>query len=341
MQILTHYKMWLAALALAILVSCSPAQPSSDVQKFTGNTMGTYYVVKFVHDSNIDKVQLQQQVDTDLELINELMSTYRPQSELMRFNAYQGNEAFALSEPTRTVIQEAIRIGKQTKGVLDVTVGPLVELWGFGAQGRIETAPEQLEIDAVKPYIGIDKLQLTAAGLSKSVPELAVDLSTIAKGYAVDRVAEILEHAGVENYLIEIGGEMRLKGSKTDQPWRIAIEKPEATGRAVQRVITPGDMGVATSGDYRNYFEQDGVRFSHLINPHTGQPIQNRIVSTTVFHPSCMTADAYATALNIMQDEQQALAFANQHQIAVLMVVKTDDGYQELASEKFKPYLTE
>lgn len=341
MQILTHYKIWLVALALAFLVSCSPAQPNSEIQNFSGNTMGTYYVVKFVHDGKLDIVKLQHQVDVDLELINDLMSTYRPQSELMRFNAYQGKDAFALSEPTRIVMAEAIRIGQQTKGVLDVTVGPLVELWGFGAQGRIDIAPEQSQIDAVQPYIGIDKLSLTAAGLTKSVPELAVDLSTIAKGYAVDRVAEILEQAGIMNYLVEIGGEMRLKGNKGEQPWRIAIEKPATGERAVQRVITPGDMAVATSGDYRNYFEQDGVRFSHLINPHTGRPIQNRIVSTTVFHTSCMTADAYATALNIMQDEEQALAFANQHQIAVLMVVKTADGYQELASDMFKPYLSD
>lgn len=341
MQLVAHYKLWLAALALAILVSCSPAQKTTDIQMFSGNTMGTYYVVKFIHDVEIDHVKLQQQVDADLELVNDLMSTYRPQSELMRFNAYKGSEPFVLSEPTRTVITEAIRIGKQTHGVLDVTVGPLVELWGFGAQGRVEQAPEQSQIDAVQPYIGIEKLTLTALGLTKSTPNLAVDLSTIAKGYGVDRVADILEQAGIQNYLVEIGGEMRIKGAKPEQPWRIAIEKPETAERSVQRVIAPGDMGVATSGDYRNYFEQDGVRFSHLINPHTGRPIQNRIVSTTVFHPSCMTADGYATALNIMDDEREALDFANKHQIAALLVVKTDDGYIELVSEMFKPYITE
>lgn len=341
MHFIAYYKVWLVAVALAFLVSCNPAKTTTDVQQFSGNTMGTYYVVKFVHSNQVDSKALQQQVDTELELINDLMSTYRPTSELMRFNGLAANEVFVLSAPTRTVITEAIRMGKETNGVLDVTVGPLVELWGFGAKGRIEQAPEQSQIDAVQPYIGIDKLSLTSAGLTKSVAELAVDLSTIAKGYAVDRVAEILEQASIHNYLVEIGGEMRLKGTKTEQPWRIAIEKPESAERAVQRVIAPGDMGVATSGDYRNYFEHDGVRFSHLINPHTGRPIQNRIISTTVFHPSCMTADGYATALNIMDNEQEALAFANKHQIAALLVVKTDEGYIELASEMFKPYITE
>lgn len=341
MQLVSHYKVWLAALALAFLVSCSPATSTDNPQKLTGNTMGTYYVVKFVAQAEVDADKLQQKIDAELELINDLMSTYRPNSELMRFNAYQGTEPFALSDQTRTVVAEAIRIGAQTKGTLDVTVGPLVELWGFGAQGRIEHAPEQSQIDAVKATIGIEKLSLSEQGLSKADPKIAVDLSTIAKGYAVDNVAAILDQAGIHNYLVEIGGEMRIKGAKIDQPWRIAIEKPESAERAVQRVLEPGDMGIATSGDYRNYFEQDGIRFSHLINPHTGRPIQNKIVSTTVLHPSCMTADAYATALHIMTNAEQALAFANEHNIAALIIVKTADGYTELASEQFKPYITQ
>jgi thiamine biosynthesis lipoprotein len=157
----------------------------------------------------------------------------------------------------------------------------------------------------------------------------------------IEREKAILEQNGISNYLVEIGGEMRLKGVKPEQQlWKIAIEKPVNNDRAVQRILVPGDIGVATSGDYRNYFEENGIRYSHLLDPRTGKPINNRTVSVTVLHPSCMTADGYATALNVM-DSQEALAFANQHDIAVLLVVKTDEGYTELSSAAFAPYLTQ
>lgn len=334
-------KNWLALIGLAILVSCSPSTPPTEQYQLNGNTMGTYYVVKFYTDVAIDKTALQQQIDTELELVNDLMSTYRPESELMRFNRHSDGSVFPLSPKTHTVVAEALRIAQQTGGVLDVTVGPLVELWGFGARGRIEHAPDDAVIQQAQAVVGFDKLTLTAQGLQKANPELAVDLSPIAKGFGVDQVAAILEQNGISNYLVEIGGEMRLKGVKPEQqPWKIAIEKPVNNERAVQRILVPGDIGVATSGDYRIYFEENGVRYSHLFDPRTGKPINNRTVSVTVLHPSCMTADGYATALNVM-DSQEALAFANQHDIAVLLVVKTNEGYTELSSAAFEPYLTQ
>ncbi|MGP9800245.1 FAD:protein FMN transferase [Rheinheimera sp. NSM] len=334
-------KNWLALIGLAILVSCSPAKPVTEQYQLNGNTMGTYYVVKFYSDTAVDSTQLQQQIDAELELVNDLMSTYRPESELMRFNRHADGSAFPLSSQTRTVVAEALRIAQQTQGVLDVTVGPLVELWGFGARGRIEHAPDDALIEQTRAVVGYNKLTLNTEGLSKTEPVLAVDLSTIAKGFGVDQVAALLEQNGIDNYLVEIGGEMRLKGNKPEQqPWKIAIEKPVTTERAVQRILVPGNMGVATSGDYRNYFEEDGIRYSHLLDPRSGKPISNRTVSVTVLHPSCMTADGYATALNVM-NEKEALAFAEQHGIAALLVVKTDDGYTELTSSAFKPYLTE
>jgi FAD:protein FMN transferase len=332
-------KNWLALLGLAFLVSCSPAQTTPEQIQLNGHTMGTYYVVKFYSDTAIDAAELQQKIDTELELVNDLMSTYRPESELMRFNRHNDSSAFKLSEQTRKVVAEALRIGEETNGVLDVTVGPLVELWGFGARGRIEHAPDPVVIDKTKALVGIDKLLLTEQGLVKTEPNLAVDLSPIAKGYGVDQVAMILEQHGIVSYLVEIGGEMRLKGEKPEQQrWKIAVEKPVSEERAVQRIIVPGDMGVATSGDYRNYFEEQGVRYSHLLDPRSGRPISNRTVSVTVLHPSCMTADGYATALNVMTAEE-AISFADQHGIAALLVVKTDEGFTELSSAAFKPYI--
>ena len=334
-------KLWLTALLLAVISGCGPTQSASEQIQLNGSTMGTYYVVKYYSDDAVSADALQQLIDTELELVNDLMSTYRPDSELMRFNRHDTTSPFTLSEPTRIVMAEALRLAEQTGGVLDITVGPLTELWGFGAGGRVEHAPTQQQIDQARAKIGFEKLSLLNNQLSKTVPELAVDLSTIAKGFGVDQVAVILEQQGINSYLVEIGGEMRLKGVKpTGQPWKIAIEKPVTTERAVQRIVQPGDMGVATSGDYRNYFEEDGVRYSHLLDPRTGMPIQHRTVSATVLHPSCMTADGYATALNVMPADE-AIAFANRYNIAALLVVKTDEGFDELVSEAFKPYLTE
>lgn len=341
MHVVSLLKIWLATIVLAVLVSCTPAKPANQQYQLDGNTMGTYYVVKFYSDTAPDLTELKQRIDTELEQVNDLMSTYRPESELMRFNRHTDSSAFAISAQTRTVIAEALRIAEQTGGVLDVTVGPLVELWGFGARGRIEQAPDDAVIAQTRAWVGYNKLDLTEAGLSKDIAQLAVDLSPIAKGYGVDQVAAVLEQQGITDYLVEIGGEMRLKGVKAEkQPWKIAIEKPVSAERAVQRILLPGDMGVATSGDYRNYFEEEGVRYSHLLDPRTGKPITNRTVSVTVLHPSCMTADGYATALNVMT-AQEALAFAEQHQLAVLIVIKTDEGFNELTSSAMLPYLAE
>ncbi|MCD1597654.1 FAD:protein FMN transferase [Rheinheimera aquimaris] len=341
MHTLSSVKLCFICIIISVITACSPAKPGNEQVQLNGSTMGTYYVVKLYSAHELDTAALQQQIDTELELVNDLMSTYRPESELMRFNRFDSGKAFPLSEQTRVVVAEALRLAEQTNGVLDVTVGPLVELWGFGAHGRIEHAPDQADIDNARSVVGYQKLTLSADGLTKSVPQLAVDLSTIAKGYGVDRVAEILEQTGIDNYLVEIGGEMRIKGNKPDsQPWKIAIEKPVNAERSVQRILQTGDMGVATSGDYRNYFEEDGIRYSHLIDPRSGQPIQHKTVSATVLHPSCMTADGYATALNVMPSEE-AIAFANRYNIAALLVVKTEDGFTELASDAFKPFLTE
>ncbi|MDP4527837.1 FAD:protein FMN transferase [Alkalimonas delamerensis] len=336
-----HYKVWLALLGLAIFVSCSPVQQERLVpERMHGQTMGTYYVVSiFAGEQSVDLAALQTEIDAELELVNQLMSTYIPQSELMRFNSWHSTQPFLLSEPTAEVIAESIRIGLATGGLLDVTIRPLVELWGFGAQGRITQSPSTEQYQAVLPYIGIDKLTLDGLWLSKADPRVSVDLSTIAKGYGVDRVADLLDTKGFDAYLVEVGGEIRARGPKPDgSPWRIAIEQPDAAGRAVQRIIEPGDMALATSGDYRNYFEEDGVRLSHILDPRTGRPIQSRVVSSTVIHPSCMTADGYSTALMIM-DAEEALQFANRHGIAALLIVRTEQGYDELVSDAFQPYL--
>jgi thiamine biosynthesis lipoprotein len=218
-------------------------------------------------------------------------------------------------------------------------VGPLVNLWGFGPEYKPEVVPSAEIIAETRARIGLKNLHLNGNKLSKSIPNLYVDLSTIAKGYGVDLIAEYLESIGLNNYLVEIGGEMRIKGFKhTGELWHVAIEKPITKERTVQQVIVPKDNAVATSGDYRNYIEVEGQRYSHIIDPESGKPINHKLVSVTVIHPSSMTADGLSTALMVM-GEDEAMAFATKHNIAAYIISKTEDGFKEQITVKFMPYL--
>ena len=329
---------YVVGLLVLLLVGCS--QPPVEVEHIYGHTMGTTYNVKYPKVTAVDKAKVKQLIDERLIHVNKLMSTYDPTSELSRFNQYRFEQPFAISPETRKVVLEAMRLGELSHGVLDVTVGPLVNLWGFGPTMRPESIPSQQDVDAVRAYTGLDKLTVVKDGLVKAHPQLYVDLSTIAKGYGVDVVAELLEGQGVESYLVEIGGEMRVKGDKGNgSEWLIAIEKPVSDARAVQKIISIGDNAIATSGDYRNYYEQDGVRYSHLIDPRTGKPIQHNTVSVTVIHPSSMTADGMATAFNVMGWES-AIALAEQNDLAVFIVKREGDSFVEYSSPAFESLVT-
>lgn len=329
----------LATLAVLILSGCFP---SNDLGRkeylLQGNTMGTTYTIKVVGE-NIDTAKLQQGIEQKLVQLNQEMSTYIADSELSRFNQSTSLEPVKVSTGLARVLKEAVRLGRLTHGALDVTVGPLVNLWGFGPEYRPETVPSDVLLNTTKTRIGLDKLVFENGTLAKKIPDLYVDLSTIAKGYGVDLVAEYIEANGINNYLVEIGGEMRLKGFKhTGELWHIAIEKPINNERSVHQIIVPKDNAVATSGDYRNYFQADGQRFSHIINPDTGKPINHKLVSVTVIHPSSMTADGLSTALMVM-GEEKALAFAKEHELAVYIIAKTDHGFVEQSTVKFMQYL--
>lgn len=323
-----------------ILSACFPSNPSNKTEVLLqGRTMGTSYNIKVVAtQEQLDELKLQQQIDEALKQVNQAMSTYIPSSEISQFNQSNSTEAIEISAGFARVLAESIRIGELTQGKLDVTVGPLVNLWGFGPEQRPETVPSEALLQTTKKRIGLKNLVLNGNRLSKRIPALYIDLSTIAKGYGVDIVAELIEANGIENYLVEIGGELRLKGFKhTGELWAIAIEKPVSNERSVQEVIIPKDNAVATSGDYRNYFEADGERFSHIIDPATGKPIKHNLVSVTVIHPSSMTADGLSTALMVMGMEQ-GLAFAKAHDLAALFISKRENGFDEHFTVKFKQY---
>ena len=326
----------LAVIAMSILFIASCSEKPLTVVHLQGQTMGTTYNIKYVLGEGETAVEgLQEEIDAKLVNINKMMSTYDTTSELSRFNQYRYSDNFAVSPETLTVVNEALRLARLSDGVLDVTVGPLVNLWGFGPNKRPEKVPTQADIDAVRDYVGYEKLSTTPTGLMKANPMLYVDLSTIAKGYGVDEVAAILDAHDLQHYLVEIGGEMRVKGERGDgSEWLIAIEKPVTTERAVQKVVSIGTNAIATSGDYRNYYEEDGKRYSHLIDPNTGSPITHDLVSVTVVNPSSMIADGLATAFNVM-GWQRAIDLAEQEQLAVFLIRRTADGFEEYATPEF------
>ncbi len=319
------------------LLGCSRIEPP--VQHFSGPVMGTWYNVKLAQiPDNIDLDQIKGQVLDELEAINHLMSTYLKDSELSRFNQIEPGVFFELSPQTLQVLEISREVWQQSSGAFDVTVEPLVNLWGFGSDGNRNQAPPEELIAKAKKNVGFEALVFDHYRVMKNRP-VQVDLSAVAKGYAVDRVANLLEQQGITHYMVEVGGEIRVGGAKSEGvPWKIGIEKPLVGTRAVQLAVAITDIAVATSGDYRNYFEQDGVRYSHTINPVTGYPITHNLASVTVLHKSCAFADAYATAFMVMGADK-ALKLAEKLGLPVYLLVKTDNGFQALHSSHFEKYL--
>lgn len=334
-----HFHRWFACFCLLSITACSTEQQAPVL--LDGITMGTTYSVKITDLPNPDQQQnLHRNIKERLEAINASMSTYLPDSEISLLNKTKSDKPIPISKPFATVLEEAIRISKLSEGAFDVTVGPLVNLWGFGPEARPETTPTAEAIDAAKLYTGTGllKLDIETKQLQKLASETYLDFSAIAKGYAVDEIADIVEKYGSQNYMVEIGGELKVKGqNQHGTNWRIAIEKPDAHIRQPLYVIEPVELAIATSGDYRNYFEQDGIRFSHTIDPRTGHPIKHNLASVTVLAPKCMTADALATAFMVM-GTQQALSLAERHNIPALFLSKTQDGFEPSISSAFEPY---
>ena len=325
---------WL--LAVFVLVGCIDSVKDQLVG-FDGSTMGTSYSLRWVAKDERHVAEIKQAVEERLALINQQMSTYIPESEISRFNTLRSGE-MPVSAELAGLVQRSQAISEQTDGAFDITVGPLVNLWGFGSEGRVISAPSADKIASIRTRVGYQKL-----GVSQNPPlltkatNLQVDLSAIAKGYAVDQLASLLLTKGINNYLVEIGGELKLSGNKPNgELWRIAIEAPLTTERAAQNVLPISNIAMATSGDYRNYFEENGVRYSHTINPLTGAPIKHALVSVTVLHPSCADADALATALMVLGDKK-GVEFAKRHDLAAYFLIKAQEGgeFESFATAKF------
>ncbi len=300
--------------------------------------MGTSYRVTVPGTSSLDAQLIGATVQAELDLVDSRMSTYRPESELSRLNRHRSTAPFPLSPETLEVLQLARSISEATDGAFDVTVGPLVEAWGFGPS-KVDSPPATEDLARLRSTTGWEKLALDSVGSSavKSVPELQFDLSGIAKGYAVDRIADHLSRTGFTDHLVEVGGEVRVRGANpSGGPWRLGVERPDGTGRLVQRILPVRIGGLATSGDYRNFRLIDGERYSHVIDPRTGWPAASLVASATVLDPSAARADGLATAMLVL-GETAGLLLAERENLAVLLIVRDGkDGLREVASSRFR-----
>ena len=322
---------WFLLSVALVLVGCGRG---SEQQVFVlrGSTMGTTYSVQIVDPpAELDRTGLGEQVTAALAEINALMSTYQPGSELSRFNASSATSWFLVSPELVAVVTAAQALSEASAGAFDVTAGPLVNLWGFGPNPSTDVVPRPGEIQAARARVGWQQLdvQTQPPALRKARPDMFVDLSAIAKGYAVDRLAALVESVGIEDYLVEIGGELRGLGvNGRGEPWQIAIERPETSKRALFRVVAVRDISMATSGDYRNFFEVDGERYSHTIDPATGRPVGHRLASVTVLADQCMQADAWATALLVLGPER-GFRLADELGLAALFIEHAEDASSE------------
>ncbi len=322
-------------LALLLLSACSG---SGKVETLTGSAMGTTYSIKVKgRPAEMSLETLGDELGRQLETIEAELSTYRPQSGISEFNASTSTDWQPVSQLFCDSVAAALEISVLSEGAFDPTVGPLVDLWGFGAEGIGFEPPDDTLVDERLAVVGFENLEADCEqpALRKAIPELRVDLSGWAKGYAVDQVAERLDELEVEAYLVEVGGELRTKGTNaSDDAWVIAVESPDPAARSVYATIGVSGLAVATSGDYRNFFEHEGVRYSHTIDPETGRPVNHSLASVTIVHPSTAFADAVATAIHVLGPEA-GYELAEREGIAALLLSYESQGVSGRATPEF------
>lgn len=327
--------LWPMMLAIG-LFGCG--QAPEHMIEVSGRTMGTSYHIKIV-GYDIDSPALKSRIDARLAALNDVFSTYIASSELSKINSELGGEPIAISDELDQVLQFSREIFEISGGAFDVTVGPLVNLWGFGPEGPAHGIPARKAIDEALARVGFSKITIKAQSIT--APEgLSIDLSAIAKGYAVDEISELLDAAGASRYMVEIGGEVRTRGvNNRGVAWVIGVEVPDSETRRLQRTLPLKDMAMATSGDYRNFFEVSGRRYSHTLDPVTGWPVNHSLASVTVLHTSAAYADGLATAFSVLGLEK-TMEIAEAHQLLVLAIIRESGSLYEIQSSALKAYLT-
>ena len=302
---------FLVGLMLLSYVGCY-RQPQPREVTFTGDAQGTTYTVKVVlAGTSANPAVIEKRIAARLDQIDREMSTYRSDSEITRFNESRDTTPVPASRDLVDLFLMAGRVSQATDGAFDVTVKPVVDAWGFGPKKRTQDSPTETELAAIRDRVGYRKVIAAPAAstLRKTRPDISCDLNAIAPGYTVDTIAADLDASGCADYVVELGGEVKARGKNAEGlPWQVGIEKATGSG-GVEQAIALDNAALSTSGDYRAFYERDGVRFSHTIDPRTLRPITHALASVSVIDPSCAVADAYATALMVLgPDEGYALA---------------------------------
>jgi thiamine biosynthesis lipoprotein len=329
-----------------VLIGCDSQIYRPKLLEFHGLTMGASYTVKLVNAPFALQApkaeQAEQAIAAILDRLHAQMSTYDGNSEISRFNASQNIDWFPVSKDVCAIVAEALRVSSLTDGAFDITVSPLVNLWGFGPDTARTEPPAATAITSTMQRVGYQHLQArcNTPALRKDRSDVTIDLSAIAQGYGADRVADYLDGIGVQNYLVDVGGELRGKGvNASGQLWRIGIQRPtpDSYGEA-ERIVHIKDCAVATSGTYRNFFKKDGVHYSHTIDPKTGVPVTHNLVSVTIITPGAAIADALATALSVMGLER-GYNLAVREALAVVFIVQEQGKLREKITPQAAKYL--
>jgi len=327
-------KITIFSFLLIALISCdSSSQLQSTKNKILlqGKTMGTLYNIVIVPQKEqlIEEHTIKAKIDNLLKELNQIVSTYIPDSKINQFNQKTRTEWINVDHQLFSIVRSAQDVSNSSKGAFDISISPLIDLWGFGANKK-NKIPTSAQIENALTNIGFQYLVINEKNksLKKTNPNLRIDLSAIAKGYAVDKLSTYLNQSGFTNHLVEIGGELKASGlNPSNKKWRIAVEQPDLSVDITQNGLEITDLAVATSGDYRNYFVENGKRRSHIIDPKTGYPIEHNLASVTVIHQSAMLADAYSTALLVM-GEKSGKAFAKNYNLRVLMIIRNKGTFE-------------
>jgi FAD:protein FMN transferase len=329
-----------ALLCMIIFLAACTRAPEELV--LSGPTMGTTYTVKVVAaPKHLDGVAVRTVTDEVLARIDRGMSGYRPDSEIEKFNASSTTDWFEVAPEVAEVVSIALEVSAQSNGAFDVTVAPLVGAWGFGSGEEPATLPLDATLATLRERVGYDKLHVRrdTPALRKDIPDLSVDLNGIAPGFAVDRLAERLRSMQIENFMIDIGGEVRTHGRNArGEAWRIAVERPTDSTPTPYAIVQLDDMAVTTSGEYRQYYVRDGRRYSHTIDPRTGRPVEHDLASVVVIGATAAHIDAWATAYNVLGADA-GLELATKLGTPVMFIVSRGKRLESRMTPEFEKYL--
>jgi FAD:protein FMN transferase len=343
-----------AAFFIGMMIVNYSQRNISGIILISGDTMGTTYSVKIADpvEKPIEK-RLKIDLDRELDIINHLMSSYKPSSEINTANNHTSKNPFQISEHLYNVLSISKDVYDYSEHAFDITLAPLIELWGFSSYHEQNIPDHKLIIEQLK-NTGFDLISLQKQSgclhplesnddcfyLSKMNKAVNINVSGVAKGYAVDHIADILSQQGYKNFLVEIGGEVYASGYKKDDVmWKLGVETPNSPSRSIEAVIALKNKAIATSGDYRNYFERNGVRYSHTLDPKNGYPITHKLASVSVIHDNAAYADAWATALNVLGLDK-ALEVATKHQLAAYFIEYSGDGFVVKYTPEFEFHIS-